>query len=322
MSKTRDYLGPYRLTRLIRVGSTAEVWEAVDEPDQKQTRYALKILRQSVRGDKAELALLKHEYNVGKDLVSPRVIKLVEYRVESDTPFLVLELFSEMNLKQALRKGPESIAYMLDKVISQAAEGLYYLHTQNWIHRDIKPDNYLVDRDGTVKLIDFTISTAKKTGLSKLFGKPKVIQGTRSYMAPEQIRGKICDERTDIYSFGCVLFECATGKPPYTGQTPNDLLSKHLSASVPSPIVHNDNLTKEFAALTKRMMAKNPEDRLPSMWEFLKEFRAMEVFKKKPRVPKSSVFDDLGGIKGADDMIRRSDDLGEDEEEDQATGGR
>jgi len=303
MSKSRDFLGPYRLARLIRVGSTAEVWEAIDEGDQK--RYALKILRQSYREDKTELAALKHEYNVGKDLKSPRVIKVLEHRVENGTPFLTLELFSELNIKQALRRGPESLAFMLDKIVEQSAEGLYYMHTQGWIHRDIKPDNYLVSREGVVKLIDFTIAEKKRSGVGKLFYKAKNVQGTRSYMSPEQIRGKYCDERSDVYSYGCVLFEMTTGRPPYTGQTPNDLLSKHISASIPSPIVHNDNVTKEFADLIKRMMAKSPSERPPSIWEFLKEFRGMEVWRKRPRKPDIDVFEDTPGIKGAEDMIKR-----------------
>jgi serine/threonine protein kinase len=206
-------------------------------------------------------------------------------------------------MKQALRRGPESLAFMLDQIVEQAAEGLYYMHTKNWIHLDIKPDNFLVSRDGQVKLIDFTIAQKKKTGLGKLFHSAKVAQGTRSYMAPEQIRRKVCDERTDIYAFGCVLYELTTGKPPYTGDTPNDLLSKHLSASIPSPIVHNDNVTREFADLVKSMMAKKPDSRPPSMWEFLKMFRGIQIFKKRPRKPEISVFDDMPGIKGADDML-------------------
>ncbi|MEM9364456.1 MAG: serine/threonine-protein kinase [Planctomycetota bacterium] len=303
MTKSRDFLGPYRLARLIRVGSTAEVWEAIDEGDQK--RYALKILRSNFREDKGELAALKHEFNVGKEMKSPRIIRVLEHRVENGAPFLVLELFSELNMKQALRRGPDSLAFMMDKIVEQAAEGLYYMHTQNWIHRDIKPDNYLVGRDGETKLIDFTIAERKKTGFGKLLYKTKNIQGTRSYMCPEQIRGKLCDERSDVYSFGCVLFEAVTGKPPYTGQTPNDLLNKHLTASIPSPIVYNENVTKDFADLVKRMMAKKPDARPPSIWEFLKEFRTMQIWKKRPRKPEISVFDDMPGIKGAEDMLRK-----------------
>ncbi len=301
--KTRDFLGPYRLARLIRVGSTAEVWEAVHEGDGE--RFALKVLKESLKTDKLETMLLKHEYNVAKDLTSPRIIRVFEYREDSGRPLLVLELFSELNMKQALRRGPESLAFMLDKIVEQSAEGLYYLHTKNWIHLDIKPDNFLVSRDGQVKLIDFTISQKKKGGLGRLLYRPKVAKGTRSYMAPEQIRKKVCDERTDVYAFGCVLYELCTGRPPYTGDTPNDLLNKHLTASIPSPIVHNDNVTREFADLVKSMMAKSPSSRPPSMWEFLKVFRTVEVFKKKPRKPKVSVFDNMPGIKGADDMFRK-----------------
>lgn len=301
--KTRDFLGPYRLARLIRVGSTAEVWEAIHEGDGQ--RFALKVLKESLKTDKLETMLLKHEYNVAKDLTSPRIIRVLEYRDDSGRPLLVLELFSELNMKQALRRGPESLAFMLDKIVEQSAEGLYYLHTKNWIHLDIKPDNFLVSRDGQVKLIDFTISQKKKGGLGRLLHRPKVAKGTRSYMAPEQIRKKVCDERTDVYAFGCVLYELCTGRPPYTGDTPNDLLNKHLTASIPSPIVHNDNVTREFADLVKSMMAKSPSSRPPSMWEFLKVFRTVEIFKKKPRKPTVSVFDNMPGIKGADDMFRK-----------------
>jgi serine/threonine protein kinase len=313
MTKSRDFLGPYRLARLIRVGSTAEVWEAIEE--NSQDRFALKVLKHSLQNDKAEITLLKHEYNVAKDLSSPRIVKVLEYREEAGRPFLVLELFSELNMKQALRRGPDSLAFMLDKIVEQAAEGLYYMHTKNWLHLDIKPDNFLVSREGDVKLIDFTIAEKKKTGLGKMFHSVKVAKGTRSYMAPEQIRRKVCDERTDVYAFGCVLYELCTGKPPYTGDTPNDLLSKHLTASIPSPIVHNDNVTREFADIVRAMMAKKPDGRPSSMWEFLKLFRNTEIFKKRPRKPEISVFDDMPGIKGADDMLRRgSSDLRSDEE--------
>ena len=135
-------------------------------------------------------------------------------------------------------------------------------------------------------------------------------------MAPEQIRGQLCDERSDLYSFGCCLFELATGKPPFTGQTPNDLLSKHISASVPSAVAHNNNVTTDFANLVKKMMAKKQDDRPPSVWEFLKEYRTIEIFKKRPRKPDVSVFDDMGGMKSADDFVKRPSGNYDNEDED------
>ena len=89
MTKSRDFLGPYRLARLIRAGNSCEVWEAVEEPSLK--RFALKVLRQKVRDNKVEVASLKFEYTVAKDMTSPRIIKVLEYRIENGTPFLVME---------------------------------------------------------------------------------------------------------------------------------------------------------------------------------------------------------------------------------------
>jgi len=124
MTKARDFLGPYRLARLIRVGSSCQVWEAVD--DRTQERYALKVLRADSRGSKTSAAELKFEYEVAKTMTtSDRVIRVFDYKVESGgTAYLVMELFSELNLKQALRRGPDQIAYLLDKIIEHAAEGL------------------------------------------------------------------------------------------------------------------------------------------------------------------------------------------------------
>ena len=292
MSKARDFLGPYRLARLIRAGSSCQVWEAIESPS--GDRFALKVLRQDFREDKTEIAFLKNEFDIATQLSHPNIIKVHQLVMDCPTPFIALELFSELNMKQALRRGPESLAYMLDKIIEHCTEGLYYMHSKGFVHCDVKPDNFLVSRDGEVKLIDFTISQKIKTGLAKLFsGTAKNKQGTLSYMAPEQIRGKTLDQRADIYSFGCVLFELVTGKMPYTGTSPNELLNKHISAPIPSPLVANDNVTQEFANLLRVMLAKKPEARCESMWEVLKQVRSIRIFKKPPRIPETSIFDEF-----------------------------
>lgn len=290
MVKVRDFLGPYRLARLIRLGSTCQVWEGIKDDG---NRYALKVLRPEQRGNKEEIGFLKHEFEIASNLHHKNIIKLVEYVTDADTPFIVLELFSEMNLKQALRKGPEPIAYMLASIIEQISEALYYFHSKGYVHCDIKPDNILVNRDGLVKLIDFTIAKKAKTGLSKLFGGKSKVEGTRSYMSPEQIRGQGLDPRSDIYSLGCMFYEMLVGKPPFTGNTPNNLLSKHLTAAAPSVLVVNDNVTPEFNNVIRKMMSKKPEDRPQSMWDVLKIIRATPIFKKPPRKPDVSVFDDM-----------------------------
>ncbi len=145
MTKARDFLGPYRLTRLIRLGSTCQVWEAIRDDG---NRFALKVLRPEQRGNKEEIGFLRHEYEIASTLNHKNIIKLIEYRVESETPFLVLELFSEMNLKQALRRGPEPIAFKMQTIVEQSVEAMYYFHSKGYVHCDIKPDNLLLGRIG------------------------------------------------------------------------------------------------------------------------------------------------------------------------------
>jgi serine/threonine protein kinase len=294
MVKVRDFLGPYRLARLIRLGSTCQVWEGIKDDG---NHYALKVPRPEQRGNKEEIAFLKHEYEIASTLNHKNVIKIVEYVTDSDTPFIVLELFSEINLKQALRRGPEPIAFMLSSIIEQSVESLYYLHSKGYVHCDIKPDNLLINREGLVKLIDFTIAKKIRTGIGKLFGGRNKVEGTRSYMSPEQIRGQSLDPRSDIYSLGCMMYELLVGKPPFTGNTPNDLLSKHLTATPPSVLVTNDNVTPEFNNVIKSLMAKKAEDRPQSMWDVLKTVRATPIFKRPPRKPEHSIFEDFSGGK-------------------------
>lgn len=292
MTKVRDFLGPYRLARLIRMGNSCQVWEAIESNTGE--RFALKVLRPDFRNNKDEINFLKNEYSVGKALIHPSIIKMYDLILENESPFLVLELFSELNMKQALRFGPEQLAFMLDKIMKESCESLYHMHEKGFVHCDIKPDNFLVSREGEVKLIDFTISQKVKTGFAKFFGgKTKNISGTKSYMSPEQIRGGALDQRSDVYSFGCVMYELVTGKPPYTGISPNDLLNKHISAPIPSPLVTNDNVTQEFANVIKGMMAKKPEQRYESMWEVLKTLRVTKIFKRPPRKPDRNIFDDF-----------------------------
>ncbi|MEQ8786059.1 MAG: serine/threonine-protein kinase [Pirellulaceae bacterium] len=278
MAVGRNYLGSYRLVRLIRVGHTCQIWESIDE--RVERRCALKALQKEHVHDRQELGYLKNEYEVGRQLDHKYIIDTYEFVTAHDLPFLVLEFFSGRNLKQLIRQESELLDELTHMVIKHSAEALSYMHQQGWIHRDIKPDNFMVNDEGDVRLIDFAIAMKPPRGLGKLFaGKTKKIQGTRSYMAPEQIRGAALDPRADIYSFGCVLYELLTCKPPFTAVSSNDLLNKHLFAPIPVASAANRNVTPEFNNLVFRMMSKKPEQRPESLSMFLREYATMRPLK-------------------------------------------
>jgi serine/threonine protein kinase len=216
------------------------------------------------------------------------VLHIREFAVDRETPYLVMDFFDGRNLKQEIRGGVSWFAWRVDKIIERAAEGLHYFHEQSWVHRDIKPDNILVSDGDDLKLIDFAIAVKPKSGISKMFSMKDKVQGTRSYMSPEQIRGDALDRRADVYSFGCTVFELITGKVPYTAGNADDLLSKHLRAAVPSLQTACDNVTPEFSQLIVDTMAKRREDRPESMQAFLDRMRRTRVFKKTPPKPETS----------------------------------
>ncbi len=275
MSGSRDYLGSYRLIRLIRGGQTCNVWDAVKDGDSE--RVAIKVLLAAHKNRKEEIEQLRNEARVCADMDHPNVIKVFEFSDHYDVPFVVMQLFNARNLKQEMRENPDAVAINTPAILEQSASALRHVHEKGWIHCDVKPDNFLVNEQGEVKLIDFSIAQPMKRK-KNLFSRA-TIQGTRSYMAPEQIRGKTLDARTDVYGFACVAFELLVGRPPYSGTNPDELLKRHLNAPVPSITAFNRNVSDEFAALVSRMLAKKPDSRPTGFAQVLTELAALRVFR-------------------------------------------
>ncbi len=281
MVSGREFLGPYRMVRLIRAGATCQVWEAIRD----EKRVAIKYLQPEVRSNKDEIGYLRHELEVGRQLRHPNVIEMFDFGVDRSIAYLVMEYHPGKNIKMLIRQGLDTFAYMTQQIILDAAAGLQHMHEHGWVHRDVKPDNFLVNDQGEVKLIDFALAHRIRTGLSKLFGSRGKVQGTRSYMAPEQIRGKALDARADVYGFGCTLYELVSGKLPFTGVSPEDLLRKHLTAPTPVVASINKNITPDFSDLVSMMMAKDPDQRPQSMEEFVRHFNTIRIFRTTPRPP-------------------------------------
>jgi len=281
----RDFIGPFQLLRLIRSGTTTQVWEALRTGEKE--RIGLKVLMKDYRKDKYEIGQLKHEANVASKLDHENVIKIFGYHDEQGYPLVAMQLFNAKNMKIAMREQRDLMMPNISIIIRKCALGLQHLHDKGWIHCDIKPDNFLTDEHCNLKVIDFSIAVKeKKGGLGGLFGgRPKAIRGTRSYMAPEQIRRKHPTPASDVYGLGCVIFELLSSRTPYTGNSPDALLEKHLSAPIPSLEACSD-ATKEFACLVKKMLAKDPAKRIKSMNEFLHEYNYQTAhLGSRPEIP-------------------------------------
>ena len=277
----RDYIGPYRLVRPINSSQTCQVWEAVH--DTKGGRFALKVLQSKHRDEKDLIESLRHEFTVGKNMDHTNVIHIYDFNIDRNIPYLVEEIFSIRNMKQAILEGAESLPFLVPKMIVQAALALEHFHLKGWLHCDVKPDNFLVNDEGVVKMIDFSIAQKHVTGLGRLFAGRNKVQGTRSYMSPEQIRGQALGPLSDVYSYGCMLFELVAGKKPFTGFNADDLLSKHLRAPIPSLLAATKGVLPEFADFVIELMAKKPEQRPSSMTKVLERLEKIRVYRARTR---------------------------------------
>jgi serine/threonine protein kinase len=277
-----EIIGGYRLQTLMMQGQTSQVWEVVELISHRH--FAMKLLLP----EKARVAdhrrLLMHEANVGKKLAHPNVIKIVAVSKEPRNPYFVMEFFPAGSLKlRIVRKQFEFIKERATGIFKQAATALAYMNASGWVHRDVKPDNFLVNSAGELRLIDFALAQRiqKPSFFSKLFRRKGVVQGTRSYMSPEQIRGEPLDGRADIYSFGASAYEIVTGRPPFRGANNQDLLTKQIAEKPVSPQMHNPDVTDEFAQLILHMLAKKRTDRPRDFHEVLMQLRTMKIFKSQ-----------------------------------------
>ncbi|HEX5472272.1 MAG TPA: serine/threonine-protein kinase [Lacipirellulaceae bacterium] len=284
MPASQLIVGNYRMFHLIRAGAIYEIWAV--RPVSENTPYAMKWLPPGAKYSRSTVAELKHEFQVGSTLDHPSVIQTLEFGNTPNGAFMLLELFKVPNLKQQIISGGyKKLQHRAKAILSAAAAGVAHLNERGWIHRDIKPDNFMVRDDDVVKLIDFNLARKRASGLSKLFGGKTKVQGTHSYMSPEQIRGQTIDVRADVYSFGCMMHEFFSGKPPFSANTPNELLQRHLS-NKPQPLtVFDKNITPDFAAYVMRMMAKDPNDRPNNMKDVMMEIKTQRLFYNPPQPP-------------------------------------
>lgn len=271
-------VGPYRLINLVYTGATTQLWQAIHEGDHRY--YAVKVILEQYRTSREHINYLRREWEVGRQLDHPRIIRVYKLDLKAPWPYLAMEWFPAPSMRSWIQRGLGGLVEHLEEVIVQATEALAYMHSQGWIHRDVKPDNFLVAPSGDVKLIDFALARRRPGLLARLVPWGRKIQGTQSYMSPEQIRGQTLDVAADVYSLGCTFFHLLAGQPPFSGASTAELLHKHLRAAPPSLERFNPAVHPDFADLVRQMLAKNPRERPASAQAVLEQLRRIHILRR------------------------------------------
>jgi serine/threonine protein kinase len=278
-----EVIGGYRLQNLMMTGQTSQVWEVVELSSSRH--FAMKFLLPEKARDPEYRSLLAHEANVGIKMRHPNVIKIIHLQRDKQNPWFVMEFFPAGSVKlRLLRKQQDFIRERSMDILKQTATALAYMNSSGWVHRDVKPDNILMNSAGELRLIDFALAkrVQRKSLFGRMFRSRGKAQGTPSYMSPEQIRNEPTDGRADIYSFGCSAYEITTGRPPFRGMSMQDLLQRHIVEKPTPPKLYNPDVTDEFTDLVLRCLAKKREDRPKDFHEILIALRGIRVFKTEP----------------------------------------
>jgi RNA polymerase sigma factor (sigma-70 family) len=273
-------LGGYEILSLIGQGSMGEVYRARDSRLNRDV--AIKVLPAEVAADHDRLARCEREAQVLASLNHPNIARIHGLEYSSGTPALVMELVDGPTLADRIAKGPIPLNEALP-IAKQIAEALEAAHEQGIIHHGLKPANVKVSADGTAKVLDFGLANAFDPVASGVGGvtmsptlsihetQARLILGTAPYMAPEQARGKAADRRSDIWAFGCVLYEMVTGRKAFEGKRQASVNSEIMHAD-PPPLSAVQPLTPPLLAdIVNRCLAKNPDDRWQNAAEIARD---------------------------------------------------
>jgi Tol biopolymer transport system component len=259
-------LGYYEILDKLGEGGMGEVWRARDE--RLSRSVAVKILPAEVAGDPVRRQRFEQEARSLGALNHPNIVAIYDIGQSDGQSYLVSELVDGESLRKIIERGAVPVRRIID-IAMQTAEGVAAAHALGIIHRDLKPENIMVAKDGRVKVLDFGLAkqSAPKGGedaATIAMSQPGMVLGTVGYMSPEQVRGELVDARSDIFSFGCVLYELAAGRRAFDGKSAADIMSAILREEPPDVAAANAALPPVIDAIIRRCLEKDPGRRFQS----------------------------------------------------------
>ena len=284
---TGTKLGRYEIRSKIGEGGMGQVYLADDE--QLRRQLALKVLPADLAASPDRMRRFVQEAQAAAALNHPNIAHIYEIGEHDGTHFIAMELIDGHTLRQLIHDGQTDLTKLL-RYLQHAAEGLAKAHSVNIVHRDLKPENIMVTRDGHTKILDFGLakllepqtslasgdnSSEVVTAIMQPQSTPGMILGTAGYMSPEQAQGrtKDVDHRSDIFSFGCILFEAVTGRKAFEGKDAIDSLNKIIREPAPSISEINPSAPSDLQRIVRRCLAKDPDERYQTIKDVALELR-------------------------------------------------
>jgi dipeptidyl aminopeptidase/acylaminoacyl peptidase len=267
---TATKLGPYEILAPIGAGGMGEVYRARDPRLSREV--AIKVLPATFSQDTDRLKRFEAEARAAGVLNHPNITAVYDFGMSDGSPYIVTELLEGETLRSRLGPGVISPRKALDYAI-QLAKGLAAAHEKGIVHRDLKPENVFLTKDGRIKILDFGLAKLKtekdggsQTDLQTVSGgtQPGVVLGTMGYMSPEQVRGKAADRRSDIFSFGTILYEMLSGQRAFRGDTAADTITAILTKEPPDLSQTNKEISPGLDRIVRHCLEKNPEERFES----------------------------------------------------------
>ncbi|MCA0376318.1 MAG: serine/threonine protein kinase [Gemmatimonadetes bacterium] len=249
-------LGKYRVTRLLGIGGFAWVYEAVDTD--LELPVALKVLRPDVAELPDALARFRREATTAARLRHPRIVTVRDIASADGYTWVAMDLHRQ-SLAGLLAHAPQLAESACIRLGIGVAEALACAHANGVVHRDIKPDNILLDEQGEAVVADFGLARAFSGGTA--LSSTGQVLGTPQYFSPEQARGLELDGRSDLYALGVMLYRCATGRVPFEASDWYAIARQHIEVAPPSPRTLQPSISPDFEAVILRLLAKSPDDR-------------------------------------------------------------
>jgi serine/threonine protein kinase/Tfp pilus assembly protein PilF len=261
----------YEIIEELGKGGMGKVYRVEDKKIKEEV--ALKLIKPEVASDKKTIERFSNELKMARKIAHRNVCRMYDLGEEKGTHYITMEYVPGEDLKRLIKKVGQFSAGKTIFMARQVCEGLAEAHRLGVVHRDLKPQNIMVDEDGNARIMDFGIArTVKGKGLTGA----GVMVGTPEYMSPEQAEVKEVDQRSDIYSLGVILYEMVTGRVPFEGETPLGIAMKHKSETPPDPREINAQITEDLSRVIMRCLEKDKEKRYQRAGEVSSELLNIE----------------------------------------------